>query len=128
MARTIDRPAAAFALSLIGGIIVLVVGILVSLVGFLATIHIGGVGGIFGLIGVLWGLIMIISSFLMFAWPEQHTAWAILIIVASVLSWIGAFGGLFFGFLLGLIGGILGLIWKSEPPQGIYGQAGPPPV
>ena len=46
MVRTIDKPGAAFALSLIGAIIVLVLRILISLVGFLATIHIGGVGGI----------------------------------------------------------------------------------
>lgn len=127
MARTIQRPAAAFALSLAGGIMVLLGGLLLSVVGFVVTIPFGGVGGIIGLLGVFWGLIMILSSFFMFAWPDQHSIWSAIIIVVSVFSWYGAIGGFILGFLLGIIGGILGVIWKPDIIQGSYETAGFPP-
>jgi hypothetical protein len=36
------------------------------------------------------------------------------ILVASTLSWFGATGGLAIGFLLGLIGGILDIVWQPK--------------
>jgi hypothetical protein len=45
---------------------------------------------------------------------------SILVLVFSILSWIGADAGLLVGFILGLVGAILGLTWKTpvieKPP------------
>ncbi|HYB92870.1 MAG TPA: DUF6114 domain-containing protein [archaeon] len=113
MERT-EKPTAAFILSLIGGIIILLVGFVVMVVGAIVSFFIGGLGGIFGLLGVAWCILMIICAFMLNSQPEQHVIWGVLILVLSLLSWVGAFGGLFIGFLLGLIGGILGISWKPS--------------
>lgn len=111
MAKTIDRPAAAFAVSMIGGIFVLLAGILIGVIGFVVTIPLGGIGAALGVLGIIWGVLLIISSLMLFERPREHNMWSVIIIVVSILSWIGAFGGFVIGFLLGLAGGILGLVW-----------------
>lgn len=114
MAMTIDRPAAAFAISLIGGIFVLLAGIVLGVIGFVVTIPIGGIGAALGIIGVLWGSLIIIAAIMMFERPQEHQIWSVLILVFSILSWVGAIGGFVIGFILGLTGGILGLIWAPS--------------
>jgi len=109
-----EKPTAAFVLSLIGGIIVLLVGLVAAAIGAAFTMFIGGIGGIFGLIGALWGVLMIVGAFKLNSDPNSHTTWGTLIIVFSFLSWFGAFGGAFIGFLLGLIGGILALTFNPR--------------
>jgi len=106
-----DKPTAAFVLSLIGGIFVLLAGFIVGVIGAIATFFVAGIGGIFGLLGMLWGIMMIIGAVMLYRSPDQHTGWGIVILVASILSWFGSAGGLVIGFLMGLIGGILGIIW-----------------
>lgn len=101
----VERPTAAFVLSLVGGIFVL-------LVGYDVVIE---VGGDFGFLGALWGVLTIIGAIMLYANPERHATWGALIIVLSALSWIGALGGGFVGFLLGLIGGILGMTFNPKP-------------
>ncbi len=44
--------------------------------------------------------------------PRNHVAYGALIVVFAVLSWFGSFGGLFIGFLLALVGGILAIVWQ----------------
>ena len=111
-------PTAAFVLSLIGGIIVLIAGIVVAAVGAVLTFFLGGIGGVFGLLGVLWGILTIVSAAMLHARPAQHQTWGALIVVFSLLSWFGSFGGAVVGFVLGLIGGILGIVWHpaGSPP------------
>ncbi len=118
MAQSADRPTAAFVLSLIGGIFILMVGILLGIIGFTLTIFVAGVGGILGIFGLVWGIIVILGSVMMYRNPEQHTLWGIIVLVFSIVSWFGALGGLFIGFLLGLIGGILGIAWKPSYQKG----------
>ena len=101
----VQRPTVAFVLSVIGGAFVMMFGYEVVI----------EVGGNFGLLGALWGALMIIGSLMLYANPERHATWGVLIIVLSALSWIGALGGGFVGFLLGLIGGILGVTFKLKP-------------
>jgi len=105
-------PNAAFILALIGGIFIILVGLIVMLIGAAVTFTIGGLGGIFGLLGVVWGAIIIYSAVQLRSNPTQHSTWGVLIIVFSLASWIGAFGGLVIGFLLALIGGIVALAWS----------------
>jgi len=112
-------------LSLIGGIFVLIGGaILAAVGGFLASLSIIG-GGVLllGIVGVVFGIIMIVGAVMMYSNPQSHTMWGVIILVLSILSWVVAAGGLFIGFLLGLIGGILALVFKpSMGPAMMPGQ------
>ncbi len=118
MAQIVDRPVAAFVLSLIGGIIILLVGLLIGLIGFIVTVPLGGIGAVIGVLGLAWGIIIIIGAALLYSRPEQHTAWGVIILVFSIVSWYGTLGGFFIGFILALIGGILAITWKPT----IYAQ------
>ncbi len=109
-------PNVAYILSLVGGIIILLVGLLVAAVGAAFTFMIGGFGGLFGLLGIIWAVIIIYSAMQLKSNPSQHVTWGVIIIVFSFISWIGAFGGFFLGFILALVGGILALIWSPPRP------------
>ncbi len=108
-------PSVAFALSVIGGIFILLSGLLVAFVGAALTFFIGGVGGFFGLFGVVWGAIILASAFSLRANPSAHAIWGTVIMVFSLISWWGSFGGFFIGFFLSLIGGIMAIVWV--PPR-----------
>ncbi len=72
----------------------------------------GVVGGI-GLFGLVTGAIVLASAVLLLAVPNQRTAWGVLILVFSALSFLGA-GGFVVGAILGIVGGILTLRWKPS--------------
>jgi hypothetical protein len=108
---TAEKPTAAIVLSIIGGIFVLLFGLFLALVGALLTFFALGVRAIFGLWGVLCGSVMILGGAMMNSRPEQHTAWGAIVLIFSILS-LGSLGGLGLGFVLGLIGGALGIAWK----------------
>ena len=107
------HPVAAFILSLLGGVIILISSLFVIVIGSAITFFIGGVGGYIGLLGLLWGSIIIFCSLKLRTDPKMHITYGLIIIVTSVISWIGAAGGFGIGFLFALFGGILGIIWKS---------------
>jgi hypothetical protein len=107
-----EAPTAAFGLALAGGIIIVLAGLVVMLVGALVTLFVAGVGGIFGLIGVIWGILIIAFASLLRSRPEQHVGYGVAIVIFAILSWVGAFGGFVIGFILALIGGILAIVWK----------------
>ncbi|MGC8619224.1 MAG: zinc ribbon domain-containing protein [Thermoplasmata archaeon] len=108
-------PGTAYILSLIGGIFVLLGGIIVMVVGAIFTVYLLGIGGLYGVLGIIWGIIILIGASRLKSRPMEHNTWGIIILVFSILSWFGGMGGLFIGFLLGLIGGILALTW--HPPM-----------
>ena len=113
---TTEKPTTAFMLSLIGGIIVFLVGFFVMIILGVAALFNRWIGilSAFGFLGVIWGILMIVGAVMLYSKPEQHVTWGILILVSSFLSWIGTFGGLVVGFILGVIGGILGIIWRPS--------------
>jgi hypothetical protein len=124
-----EYPNTAYVLSLIGGIFVILAGLVVAVAGAAITFMIGGLGGLFGLFGIVWGAIIIYSATQLRANPSQHVTWGIMILVFSFVSWIGAFGGFFFGFILALIGGILALVWsppRQAPAAPMYAPQPPP--
>src|SRR3989304_5926486 len=118
-----DKPTAAFVLSLIGGIFILLVGLVIAVLGSILGSLIGGVGGtadiitIYGIIGVVNGLLVMVFGILLYVKPQQHVAWGVLVLVLSIASWFTTAGGVFIGLILGLIGGILGIVWKPPPPM-----------
>jgi hypothetical protein len=74
-----------------------------------------GFGGIFGLAGIVFGIVVIVSSAMLFNKPIEHSKWGLLILIFSVLSIFGsAMAGFGVGLILGVLGGIFALTWK--PP------------
>jgi hypothetical protein len=130
-----ERPTAAFLLSLVGGIFILLGGGVISMFGpfgfggmmgdyrgmmgyrYSGYGMMGGLGfGMFGILGLIFGVIVIISAFMLNSKPHEHSTWGTLIVIFSVLSIFGsAMGGFGIGLILGLIGGILAITWK--PPE-----------
>jgi len=134
----VEKPGTAFVLSLIGGIFILLGGGAMTMLGSWMGNYgygmmggyggwggrmgpgfgmMGGLGygfGFLGVLGLIFGLIVIISALMLNNKPEQHSTWGILIIVFSVLSIFGsAMGGFGIGLILGVIGGILAVTWKT---------------
>jgi hypothetical protein len=134
-----EKPTAAFVLSLIGGIIMLLVAILVT-IGF--SFAFGGVGTIIGIVGVVFGLIVVLGSIMLYQNPASHTMWGVIILVLAIVDLPGVWGfGL--GSLLAFIGAILALVYKPQMgpammpgqpmvsyPTGAMGPMGtaPPPM
>ena len=126
-----EKPTAAFILSLIGGIFILLGGGMASMLGYwlLGAYRGGGYGmmgrgfgrmgrfsygfGLLGLVGLVFGITVIISALMLNSKPEQHSTWGTLIIIFSALSIFGSMmGGFGIGLILGLVGGILAITWK----------------
>jgi len=111
-----DRPTAAFVLSLVGGVIILVTGVLVGVIFLVVGTYLGGplfLSVFWGLLGILIGIPIILGAVMLYVNPKNHTAWGVVVIVFSLASYVTAsLGGFVIGLLLGLIGGILGAIWN----------------
>jgi hypothetical protein len=126
-----EKPTAAFVLSLIGAIFMLLGGLgilaLASAVGALASMFDLGLGiglTLLGAVGMVWGILALVGAILMNSSDAGRVrTGSILVLLASILSWFGTFGGFFIGFLLGLIGAILGLTWHPSKSE----RAPPPP-
>ena len=132
-----EKPTAAFILSLVAGIFIILGGGMMSLIGGFAGMmgQYGGYGrwgggmmgrgfgygmigyafGIMSILGVVFGAIVIISAYMLNNKPQEHTTWGTLIVIFSVVSVFGGMGGFGIGLILGLIGGILAITWK--PPE-----------
>src|SRR6267143_1756990 len=127
-----EKPTAAMVLSLIAGIFVILGGALIAFVGSLVSsfgyLANGGTTGgaavtAFGVVGIIMGLIMIVGGFMLYSKPTNAKMWGIIVLILSILSWVTAVGGLFIGFILGLIGGILAIVYKPSTAP-----AAPPPT
>jgi len=74
---------------------------------------ISGILTVMGGFGLVCGAIVLVSATMLLAKVGARRTWGILILVFSVLSFVGL-GGLVVGAILGIIGGVLALRWK--PP------------
>ena len=129
-----ETPITAFILSLIGGVLIFMGGVVSSLWfmsgGYNSWGMMGG-GGMMGgyqgmmgnwgvpfgfmgglsLIGLVAGILVIVGALMLNARPAEHTAWGVVILVFSIVSFLGM-GGFFIGALLGIAGGALTLSWR----------------
>ena len=121
-----EKPTAAFVLSLLGAIFIILGGLVyMVLFSFIGTafdfVGLGGVGDmlvIFGVLGLIWGILVLVGAIMMNSGnPGKVRTGAVLVLVFSIISWFGAAGGFFIGFLLALIGAILGLTWHPSQTQ-----------
>jgi hypothetical protein len=126
-----EKPTAAFALSLVGAIFIIISGLvsaaLSAIVGGLVGLvpGLGGLGGLIavsGALGLIFGIIVLIGAVMINSGdPGKVKTGSIIVLIFSILSLPTALGGFIIGFILGLVGSILGLTWKPEP------RAAPPP-
>jgi len=127
-----ERPTAAFVLSLISGILVLLTGILIlvaaDLISSLGEGHMPGVPypleligsliTVIGVVGLIFGILILVGATMIYSGePSKVRIGSILVLIFSILSLLTVVGGFFIGFILGLIGGILGLTWKPPAKQ-----------
>lgn len=125
-----EKPTAAFALSLVGAIFMILGGLVSAILasifgGFISIVpSIGWIGGlmiIMGILGLIFGIIVLIGAVMIYSGERGKVrTGSILVLIFSVLNLIFGSGGFIIGFILGLIGGILGLVWKPA-------EAPPPP-
>jgi hypothetical protein len=109
-----NPPMAAYWLSMIGAIIGLLAGILLLGIGAFLGIFTFGFGflftGVLGIWMILASIIVIIFAGKLKSNPMEHIKWGALILVFSLLG---------VGGILGLIGGILAIVYtpRALPPQ-----------
>ena len=73
-----------------------------------------GFGGQFYLlaaIGIISGVAVLVGAVMLYTQPAKTQAWGAVVLAFSVASLIGM-GGFFIGAILGIVGGVLALIWK----------------
>ncbi len=122
-------------LALVGGVLILLAGVLFLAVSVFVLPHlnyghynmtvpqglnpatipalVSGVVGVMGAFELVSGIIVLVSAVMLLSNLGQRRIWGILILVFSILSFIG-FGGFFAGAILGMVGGILTLRWKPS--------------
>lgn len=130
-------PKTAAILAIAGSVLMILCGMLLTAVGAFILPHIsfanvatpprlppeslsGLVSGVvegIGLFGLASGAIVLASAILLSAAPGQRRTWGVLILVFSVLSFLGL-GGFVIGAVLGILGGALALRWKPGAQQG----------
>jgi len=132
-----ERPIVAVILSIIGGALMLLGG---SMAFMMHTYHdedfgmMDGFGGMMGgyrhmmnglgfpygsmsglmLVSLVLGVLVIIGAVMIDIQPSQSNTWGIIVLVFSIVSFLGM-GGFLIGAVLGIVGGALALSWKPKP-------------
>ncbi len=132
-----ERPTVAVILSIIGGVLMLVGGSMVFMMlsynngGFGIMSGFGGMmGGYRGmmddvgfpfamldglmLVSLVSGILVIVGAVMIDIHPSQSRTWGIIVLIFSIVSFVGM-GGFLIGAVLGVAGGALALSWKAKP-------------
>jgi len=120
----------AFVLSLIGGIIIVLNSILTIFwstnggpwYGGMMGSWMGGFGygynyGLtfaFSVAALISGIIVMVGAVMLNARPAEHMAWGAIVLIFSVVSFLGM-GGFFIGAILGIAGGAIALSFRAQP-------------
>lgn len=127
------KPIAAFVLSLLSGVFIILGGSVWCLwldghwdMGWMEGVmhgweehmHSWGIEGsasyTMGVLGIVLGVIVIVSAVMLYMNPIQHELWGALIIAFSVISVLTCMGGMGVGLVLGIIGGIVAIFWRPR--------------
>lgn len=117
------RPEAALVFGLIGGIVIVVGAIILLSMGMYSVFL------VLGLAGLIFGVLVIVASIIVYEQPEHHVAWGVIALVFSICSIVGS-GGFIVGMALGIVGGALGIAWRpvAYAPGAVPFMYGPAPV
>lgn len=97
----------------IGGTLIFIAGVLVTWVGInIAPILFMPKSGLYWM-GLIVGLAIFAVACLAFAFADLHLTLGITAIILSIMSFLGAAGGLFLGGMLGILGGAMVLAWEK---------------
>lgn len=107
-----NKPTAAFAISLVAGIFILINGLVYAAIGSIIGVLFPAIGVAIAAVGLVFGIIVLIAAIMMYSKPRQAKAWGAIVLVFSLLSIIIG-GGFIIGMILGIVGGALGLAWKK---------------
>lgn len=113
-----ERPTVAFALTLLAGLLMLIDGAIVlwasstvaSLPAGPAAAAASSLLGLIGGFAILFGLIVTILAIVLMTQPESHVGIGVTVLVFSLISFVVG-GGFFIGGILGVIGGILAIVF-----------------
>ncbi len=110
--RRESRPDAAIVLSIVAGVLILINGLLVAIGGAFLLVFFIPIGIPLVILGLVFGLAVLLGAIKLSQSPGDHITWGAIILVFSLLS-IVIGGGFVVGMILGLIGGILALVWND---------------
>ena len=129
-----QKPTAAFVLSLVAGVFILLGGLVLAAIGSLIAIFFPAIGGVVIALAMVFGTLVLLGAILLYLRPQEHVIWGLVIVIFSILSLFPALGGFIIGMILGIVGGIMAISWKPEgapgmaptfpapSPQPAYGQ------
>jgi len=127
-----EKPTAAFALSLVGAIFIILGGLFSAVIGTMVGGAVGMMGFewfggliiVLGILGLVFGILTLVGAIMINTGEKDKVrTGSIIVLVFSILSlFVGGTGGFIIGFILCLIGSILGLTWKPSAAE-----APPPP-
>lgn len=100
------RPFIGGLLALAGGLLVLWVGINIAPILFLPG------SGLYWA-GLVFGLLICVTAVIAIAYPQMHIVLGAATIAFSILSFVGAAGGLILGGIFGILGGTLTVAWNG---------------
>lgn len=75
------------------------------------------IGGTYTVIGLVFALLVFLSGAFALAHPELSRTFGIAGVAFSILSLVGALGGLLVGMILGIVGGNLCVAWKPDEDE-----------
>lgn len=110
-----DYPLLAVVLAILGGLAIFFVGLFVAAVGSaIATLTpAGSLLALSGGFAAFLGLLIILLAIYLVSHSESSVPIGLAIIVLSALSFVGG-GGAFLGAILGIVAGVLSLIYQSD--------------
>ncbi len=135
-----SKPVAAFALSLVAGVFILLGSVVMSMfalgfpgmmmggtegmqvgTGMMTGSMMGGMmapwmlGSVPVLVafGIASGIMVILGAVMLYTRSAENHLWGAIILAFSLVSILGSMGGLLVGLVLGMLGGILALTWTD---------------
>src|SRR2546430_2749037 len=87
--------------------------------GFAIGVGVGAAASIliiYGAVGLIFAILVMVGAVMLWMKPHSHVAAGVIILLFSLFSIISG-GGFIIGLILGIVGGILGIVWKPPAPM-----------
>lgn len=100
-----------------GGVLLMLAGLVIGWVPIQFATELAVIGGAFTVVGLVFAVMVFLTGAFVLARPEMSTIFGVLGIALSILSLVGALGGLFIGMIIGIAGGNLCIAWQNPNPE-----------